>query len=161
MKKKTMFVFRKNIYLLGKDKDGINYWLEEPSWDCDWYWGFGYVETYTNNKRPDLARDINSHQHFNGLFFKKNKCAFDVFKEFFIETPFSDDEIWVLLDYMKTFYTLRDASDLFHNGCSHFTSKAKIEAIKEYSKDIYDKINKTILPELFGKIKDLLTKEEE
>ena len=161
MKKKTMFAFRKEIYLLGKDKDGINYWLEEPSWDCDWYWGFGYVETYTNNKRPDMARDINSHQHFDGLFFRKNKCSFDVFKEFFVETPFSDDEIWVLLDYMKTFYTLRDTSDLFHSGYSCFTSRAKVEEIKECSKDFYDKINKVILPELFKKIKDLLTKEEE
>ena len=38
------------FYLLGRDEEGINYWLEEPSWDCGWYWGFGYVETYTTNE---------------------------------------------------------------------------------------------------------------
>ena len=52
MKKEKRFAFGKNIYLLGSDKDGVKYWLEEASWDCGWYWGFGYVETYTNNSNP-------------------------------------------------------------------------------------------------------------
>ena len=49
MKKQTTTAFKKKIYLLGADAEGTKYWLEAPSWDCDWYWGFGYVETYTNN----------------------------------------------------------------------------------------------------------------
>ena len=48
LNKKKIHVFGKDAYLLGKDDQGIQYWLESPSWDCDWYWGFGYVETYTN-----------------------------------------------------------------------------------------------------------------
>ena len=94
MEKKTSKAFGKKVWLLGQDKDGINYWLEEPSWDCGWYYGFGFVETYTHNTRPDLARDINSHQHFDSLFLNGPKCSKDMFKEFFVETPLSDDEIW-------------------------------------------------------------------
>jgi hypothetical protein len=67
MNKKQSHAFGKDIYLLGKTTDGELIWLEAPSWDCGWYWGFGYVETYTNNRRPDLAKDISSHSHFNGL----------------------------------------------------------------------------------------------
>jgi len=26
--------FGKDIYLIGEDKDGIKYWLEQPKWDC-------------------------------------------------------------------------------------------------------------------------------
>ena len=65
--KKQSKAFGKDIYLLGEDQDGIKYWLQSPSFDCGWYWGFGYIMTYTNNRRPDLAKDIDSHQHIEGL----------------------------------------------------------------------------------------------
>ena len=84
MKKQTTVAFNKKIYLLGADAEGTKYWLEAPSWDCGWYYGFGYVETYTNNNYPNRSRDINSHQHFDGLFLNNPKVnAFDAFKEFF------------------------------------------------------------------------------
>jgi len=67
MKKTKKHAFGKDVYLLGKDKHGIYYWLESPKWDCGWYWGFGYIETYTNNKQPQLAKDINSHEHANNF----------------------------------------------------------------------------------------------
>ena len=87
MKKQTTIAFNKKIYLLGADAEGTKYWLEAPSWDCDRYWGFGYVETYTNNDCPNKSRDINSHQHFDSLFLNDSKVnAFDAFKEFFKET---------------------------------------------------------------------------
>ena len=58
IKKEKDHAFGKDVYLLGKDAEGVKYWLESPSWDCGWYWGFGYVETYQRNWRPSLARDI-------------------------------------------------------------------------------------------------------
>ena len=45
MKKEKRKAFGKKIYLLGKDAEGVKYWLEEASWDCNWYYGFGYIET--------------------------------------------------------------------------------------------------------------------
>jgi hypothetical protein len=59
-------VFGRDIYLLGTDKQGIKYWLESPKWDCNWYWGFGYIETYIDNNSPKISEDISSHSHFNG-----------------------------------------------------------------------------------------------
>lgn len=156
MKKQISKAFGKTIYLLGKDKDGIKYWLEEPSWDCGWYWGFGYIETYTNNNDPTHSRDIESHQHFDSLFLNQNKCARDAFKEFFVETPLSDDEIWELVDYMKTFYTLEGVAELFKHGYSHQTERAKIETLTR--EDLTKEVNEKMLPELFNKIRDLLTK---
>ena len=153
MEKKTSKAFGKKVWLLGKDKDGINYWLEEPSWDCGWYYGFGFVETYTHNTRPDLARDINSHQHFDSLFLNGPKCSKDMFKEFFVETPLSDDEIWELVDYMKTFYTLKSVAELFKHGYSWQTSKAKIDQLQ--SDEQNDLVNKVLLPEVFKRIEKL------
>lgn len=158
MKKKTTRAFDKEIYLLGKDADGTLYWLEEPSWDCGWYWGFGYIETYTNNKNPHLAKDINSHQHWNGLFMNKNKCSFDAFKEFFVETPLNDNEIWELCDYMITFYTLQKTAELFKHGLSQYTSRAKLDILK--NEEQRDYINNQALPQVFERIKKLLKGDE-
>ena len=60
--------FGKEVYLLGRDNEGIKYWLEEPKWDCEWYWGFGYIETYSGNRKPSIAIDISSHQHASGEY---------------------------------------------------------------------------------------------
>lgn len=161
MKKEKNFAFGKNIYLLGEDKDGVRYWLEEASWDCGWYWGFGYIETYTNNKNPGQSRDIDSHQHFDGLFLKEN--IFDSFKNFFVKTPLNDKEIWELLGYMQEFYILRKYADFLHSG-NGITSRAKNTKEEENEKDNkteYDRINKNLLPKLFEKIYKLLTIEAE
>lgn len=156
MEKQTTTAFKRKIYLLGADAEGTKYWLEAPSWDCDWYWGFGYVETYTNNDSPSRAKDIKSHQHFDGLFLNNPKVnAFDVFKEFFKETTLNQKEIWLLIDYMHSFYTLKKAAATLGAGYSRMTEKAKISEVQ--STEIAKEINEKILPAIFKQIDILLT----
>lgn len=152
--KEVKYAFGKKIYLLGIDKNGIKYWLEEPSWECDWYWGFGYIETYTNNKNPEKSRDIASHQHFSTLFFNTGKSAFDAFKDFFEKTPFSKDEIWTLIDYMMTFYKLKETAALFRHGYSWQTESAKLESLID--PDLCKRINNELIPEVLKNVKGLL-----
>ena len=66
MEKKKSHAFGKDVYLLGTI-NGRYQWLEAPSWDCDWYWGFGYVEEYTRHDKPSASRDIVSHTHVDSL----------------------------------------------------------------------------------------------
>lgn len=155
MEKQCTKAFKKTIYLLGKDANGTNYWLEEPSWDCGWYWGFGYIETYTNNNCPAKSSDIDSHQHFDSLFLNGPECARDLFKKFFVETTLTDSEIWELCDYMKTFYTLKSAAELFRHGYSYYTERAKITSLHNQAEE--DLVNKKWLPEVFAHIIKLLT----
>ena len=145
MKKQTTIAFKKKIYLLGADAEGTKYWLEAPSWDCDWYFGFGYVETYTNNNYPNRSRDINSHQHFDSLFLNDSKVnAFDAFNEFFKETTLDQKEIYLLIDYMSSFYKLKDVAKTLGVGYSNMTETAK-------------EINEKILPAIFKRIDILLS----
>lgn len=156
MKKQTTIAFKKKIYLLGADAEGTKYWLEAPSWDCDWYYGFGYVETYTNNNYPNRSRDIYSHQHFDSLFLNKPQVsAFDAFKTFFKETTLNDNEIWTLIDYMNSFYTLKKAAAMLGRGYSHITEKAKLEEAKNV--EMAKEINEKILPAIFKQIDILLS----
>lgn len=158
MEKKISNAFGKKIYLLGADKEGIWYWLEEATWDCGWYWGCGYVETYTNNKRPEIAKDINSHQHFDGLFLNGPKMCKEMFDEFFKETPLNESEKWKLLEIMKTIYTMKKYSEVVYRGGSHITTNPICDIIR--SEDEYKRINKIVLPKLFTEVYKLLGGDE-
>lgn len=167
--KKSNKAFGKKIFLLGRDADGINYWLEEARWDCGWYWGFGYVETYTNNKNPHLSKDINSHSHIDSSFMgQMEKYDFDkkcfVKAEYihniydaptFIETTFTEQEGWELSELFKSFYRLKQSAEMFHSGSCNVTTNPCSELIK--NEDWAKHINHEILPLIFEKIYTILS----
>ena len=156
MKKSVINVFDKTNYLLGTDANGTKYYLQKASFVCNWYWGFGYVVTYTNNTFPERSRDIASHQHFDGLFFNSNQNGYHAFKNFFTETPFIDSEIWQIVELMKTFYICRKYSDLLHVGGAHYTTNPAKEIIQNETE--YDRINKNVIPTILNKLYDILAK---
>ena len=154
MEKQVKKAFGKDVYLLGADKEGTFYWLEEATWDCDWYWGFGYIETYTNNENPNRSRDIVGHQHFGGLFLEGPEMCKDMFDQFFAETPLNDGEKWRILELMKTIYTLKEYSEVVYRGGSNITGNPLKDEIK--SQEEYNRINKVMLPQLFEEVYKIL-----
>ena len=158
IKKRKSHAFGKDIYLLGRTADGTNYWLEEAKWDCGWYWGGGYVVTYTNNTNPSRAKDLQSHQHFDGLFFKKaNMHGYDAFVDFFEETPFTEKEIWKICELMKSFYIAREYADMVCRGGAHYTDNPAKEFIK--SDIIYKTINELQIPAIMESLYEILSGE--
>lgn len=150
LKKEKINKFGVDRFLLGiRKEDGKKVYLTKATWDCGWYWGFGYINSF---KRGDTY----DHQHFDVLFLKNN--IFDSFKEYFENTTLTDDEIWLLLSYMKEFYIAQKYAELLQHG-GYITSRA-ISFIEEKNKEENQKeierINKTLLPELFEKIYKLL-----
>lgn len=146
MQKKEIHAFGKH-YLLGSDKEGIKHYLQKPSWDCDWYWGFGYIHTYTNNNNPEMSRDLNSHYHW------------DSFKEYphpihLVKTPFTENEWWKLRELAKTIYTLRETAQLFHLGSAHITNNPLRDEIK--NPEIAEHINKVLIPKLWAEMEKIL-----
>ena len=152
MEKQTLTIFGKKNYLLGTDQNGRKLFLVAPSWDCGWYWGFGYIETYTNNRHPERSRDIASHNHFDSLF--GTKCnLYDGFKRIIKDSTLSDNELWMLVDYMKTFYCLQETAEILKRGSSYYAEKAKLDIVKDEA--YAERINKVVLPELFKHIEEL------
>lgn len=136
-------------FLLGTNKEGKKEYLIVASWDCGWYWGFGYVQSFERG-------DIYEHQHFDGLFLKNN--IFDSFIERYGDTsPLSKDKIWELLSFMKEFYIMNEYAELLKHG-GYITSRA-IGVMEEKNKiqnEIeINRINNVLLPELFKKIYEL------
>ena len=75
IEKQTVKYLNKTAYLLGERKDGEKVYLQAGSWDCGWYWGYGYLEIY-NKPRTDIVE----HYHFDSLL---KKCGLDGINEHF------------------------------------------------------------------------------
>lgn len=148
LEKQKIHKFGKDMYLLGTDEEGTKYWLEEPSWDCGWYWGFGYIETL--NAR---GTDIESHQH-----------AFNFYSNWMdtlVETTFTKDESWALCELFDNFYMLRELADAqHHNGkLGNYTEKRHGYDFTKLFKDGIV-INRDCLPFVMAKIIAMLSPDE-
>ena len=154
MKKQTIEKFGKKYYLLGDRKeDNKKVWLEEGHFDCDWYWGVGYVEVF-NHKYTDIIE----HTHFDSLFLKTN--IYDSFKDYFKEVTLTDNEIWQLLELMQTIYQLRNISDTIYQKGSHITGNNTEQEIfdEDVYKNMYDKINNEDIPKLLKQVYKIIRK---
>lgn len=147
-------------YLLGKDKDGNNYYLAFPSWDCDWYWGFGYIN------------HANGMFHWDGETFstieERPVNTVDGFTNFIKESPLYKpgknertwekySEVYKLADLMKSFYTAKEYANLLHSGHSYFTSSKDVPDLKNNAE--YVRINTEVIPTLLRAIHELLAPE--
>ena len=167
LNKRTSHAFGKKVYLLGAGKDGTKYWLEAPSWDCGWYWGFGYVETYTRNDDPARSRDISSHGHWSGFVGQQHEYDFKLSKEVktkwvshinecptLAQTVLSDGESWIISDLMRRFYALKETAEILHSGTAHLTSRGDH---KTKNDEFLKWINEVELPAIFKAVTDILT----
>lgn len=161
MNKQEDHAFGKDVYLLGKDADGIKYWLEAPKWDCGWYWGFGYIETYRSNRKPSVAVDISSHTHADGDYgnssYTKKYGRTDLFTDgFLVDATFTEKEGWTLRELFATFYQLRKEAEFYNRGKSHIADSPldfKDEARAKL-------VNETMIPKVTDAILEILTPEK-
>jgi hypothetical protein len=157
MPKETDKAFKKNVYLLGTDSNGVKYWLEEATWDCSWYWGLGYVETYKG--KPSRCQDIESHQHFNQLWLSSHDGKFlhclSNWEGF--QSTLTDREEWQLAELMATAYTLREAAEVFGRGGSHYCKPDAEIRGKVKKPDWVTEINEVMIPAIMAQVYALLT----
>lgn len=130
--------------LLGVTKDGEYVYLSKFSWDCNWYWGGGYLRFYRRNNRS-----WNCHTHFDSIFFnnsdKDNKYHIDKYRDMFEKSALTEEEWWRLFDLMKQFYKLKECAEVFQYG-GHMTSKGRTE----------DELNPFLASELNNQLKTII-----
>lgn len=154
MNKHKSHAFGKDCYLLGRYQDEP-IWLEAASFDCGWYWGFGYIKVYTRQLNPANSRDVSSHSHWDGLLSKQdNGEHLHHINEAITDTVLTDAESWKLSDLMQSFYTLRSAAETLGLGGSNLSGSGNIDALK--SDDIVKQINEVMLPSLFAEVYAIL-----
>lgn len=130
--------FEDNIFM--GESGGLEEYLVAPSWDCDWYWGFGYLQ------------NEGIHHHLDKL--NKDKNMFDAIKDYYGDTLNDvlkeDKKLWIFCELMQTFYTLKETAEVLGRGGSHYTTNPIKELITN-QKEV-ERINKIILPALFDEI---------
>lgn len=159
--------FGKQVYLLGIDANKIKYWLEAPRWECGWYWGFGYIETYEHNRKPSTAHDINSHQHADGKYLPGNAAGTgehyndddNLFSGGFLkDTTFNEADKWQLRELFAQFYHLKEQAAFYGRGGMHIatieTRHALIDKAQEH------KINTQMIPMVIKNILQLLSPDD-
>jgi len=157
MKKQVEIFSGKKMYLLGTDKEGIKYWLVAPSWDCGWYWGFGYIQTFTNNRSPQKAVDIDSHQHAND--FLKWATRWNGEDPILTNTVFSEDEAWELCELFKRFYMFQGLAGYYHRGGTGVSQSPSLGDKKDLKE--WNRLNNEVLPEIMCRIIEILEPKKE
>ncbi|MCM1178670.1 MAG: hypothetical protein NC347_00300 [Clostridium sp.] len=152
-KKHTINVHMKEAYFLGTGKSGLHFYMQKESWECDWFWSFGYIATYTNNDNPEKSSDTRFLQHFDSLFLGKNLS--DPFINFFCFMPLSSEERYQLLELMQTAYTLRATARLFDGmGCNSTVNPCSKQLVKP---EVAEEINTKMIPAVMQEVRKILT----
>lgn len=147
LNKKVLNKFGNTYYLLGETYDGLDYYLQRGTFDCDWYWSGGYIETFTN-----YYDDIESHQHYDTAIINGEKLSTPTgnFDKIFKNITLREDEIWQFHELMHEFYIAKEAMEMVHRGGAGVSSnpnlrdKIKNEDIYNYYKDLIKNIHEEI-----------------
>lgn len=127
-------------------KDNNRYYLRKPTFDCGWYWGLGY-----------LATGRGSHLHFDNYF-----KVIPFYDDSFNDTPFTQKEKYIITDYMRQLYRLRDMADMLYLGNTNVTGDATaLELFREANMAEYKRINNVLIPTVWNALVDVLLDEEE
>lgn len=125
----------------GTKKDGERIYLSKPSWDCDWYWGFGYLG---NN---------NCHYHLSGYADGRNINMYDALIADYDLTKNIQDNLWEFCELVKTAYVLKETAEVLGRGGSRYTKNPCAELIT--NKKEVKRINEVVLPAIFNKLNDI------
>lgn len=131
----------KKVYF-GTDQYGDRIYLSKPSWDCDWYWGFGYL----GNK--------NCHYHLSDYSKGRNINMYDALKADYNLNPNIENKLWTFCELVQTAYTLKKAAEVLGRGGSHYTTNPVMSFIKNETE--VTRINKEVLPAIFNAISEIL-----
>lgn len=146
------------VYLGRTKGDSENVYLNGFSWDCDWYYGGGYIGNKKFHAHFDSAfldvPDVRGHSLGNfcqvwenekvkkGYTALKNSTSIWESLDFFLDdAQYTEKEWWRIKDVFKQFYLLRDAAEVFQYG-GHCTNDKRNE--KEINKPMARAINKHI-----------------
>lgn len=122
-------------------------YLQRPSWDCDWYWGWGYLSNKNTHIHWDYLKTA------DGNYTERVSCLIDLDNKYYQANPKLTPIKWQLEELMSTFYTLKEAAGIYHIGGSHLITSPIKDILK--SEERAKEINEIILPEIFTKFYEL------
>lgn len=129
--------------------------IDRPTWDCGYYWGFGYLERWNARKG-----DIDFHSHID-YEFGTNKDGRRVYwyngmQELLDQGDVfdNDHQRWQFLEIVKTIYNLKMTAEVLGRGGSHYASNPLSDEI--YNPIEVRRINEDLIPKLIDEMYKVL-----
>jgi len=141
--------------LLGEN-NGEKIYLSAPSWDCGWYWGFGYLGNRNCHYHVEGLKKIEKYNFEKSVREYEFVNLYDGFKKHFGDT-FTvklDKDIWTLAELFSTMYDLKNIAEVYNRGGAHYTTNPCASLIKN-SAEVH-RINTVVLPAIFEEIYKIL-----
>ena len=126
-------------YLGKRKEDGKRVYIAAPTWDCNWYWSFGYLQA--------------TGEHFHLRNYGNISWRDALERDYILNVKLRGDSLWKFYELAKTAYKLKEAAEILGFGCSHVTDNPLAEVIK--NKAEVDRINQIVLPQIFDAINEL------
>jgi hypothetical protein len=144
-----MYEAKQNRYFFGTRKsDKARIYLSAPSWNCDWYWSFGYLG------------NSNEHYHLSSYANGRNINLYDALvKDYDLNLCLADHNLWLFCELARTAYSLKESAEVFGRGGSHYCQNPCAELIKD--EGLVAKINGILLPAIFEKIEQIFISGQE
>jgi hypothetical protein len=148
--------FPKRVYL--GNNSGERIYLSAPSWDCEWYWGFGYLGNNRCHYHVDGLKNPTWFDFEKSCWQSEHLNLFDGFKKHFGDSlVIKDAQLWTLCELFESFYALRKAAEVLGRGGAHYANNPAKETIKNPTE--VERINKIVLPKIFREIYKILRPE--
>jgi hypothetical protein len=129
-------------------RDGKRMYLIQPSWYCDWYWGFGYLQS------------AEEHRHVSSIVKESGKNFRDALVDYFGDSfAIRTSDIWKFAELFKTFYALKETAEVLGRGGSHLTTNPCAEIIK--NPDEVTRINQVVIPAIFEAIYEIIERNKD
>ena len=130
----------KDKLYLGNTTQYGRLYLSKHSWDCGWYWGFGYI----GNSRL--------HMHIDSLI----GAEYDIRSIFDKGSPITQNQWWIIRDLFTQAYALKKAAEVYQHGGHQTTKPGITDCIKNL--EMAAQINKD-LEIVLNKVWDFLSNE--
>ena len=148
MKKATKKQNGDIYYLLGETEAGHKYWWKKPTWDCGWYWSVDWMDSTTAQHHTHIRN------YGTSLFFQLGTE-----KKFLLNTPFTEDEKWELLELFYTLIQLKEIAEFYHKGHTGISDRTTRYLDLKNKKEA-DNINENLIPQVTTEIEKIIKGEE-
>lgn len=126
-------------YLGRRKEDGRMVYIAAPTWDCDWYWSFGYL--------------VATGEHFHLRNYGNINWIDALERDYTLNVKLRGDNLWKFYELAKTAYGLKEVAEILGRGGSHIAKNPLAEVIK--NKVEVDRINQIVLPKIFDAINEI------
>ena len=133
----------KDKVFLGVDRKTAEFiYITKPTWDCEWYWSFGYLG------------NVHCHYHLDDYQKGRNINMYDALLTDYDLVDRIRENLWTFCELALTIYTLKETAEVLRRGGSHCsTNPCKMDILDvEYT----NKLNNVVLPKVMQTFWDLV-----